>query len=53
VLAMTGIYRCILERIARDPNEVLRRRISLPAWEKAWVAARSLAASSRSIGAPR
>jgi phytoene synthase len=53
VLAMTGIYRCILERIARDPHEVLRRRISLPAWEKAWVAARSLAASSRSIGALR
>jgi 15-cis-phytoene synthase len=53
VLAMTGIYRCILERIARDPAEVLRRRISLPAWEKAWVAARSLAASSRSIGAGR
>jgi phytoene synthase len=53
VLAMTGIYRCILERIARDPAEVLRRRISLPAWEKAWVAARSVAASSRSIGALR
>ncbi len=53
VLAMTGIYRCILERIAQDPYEVLRRRISLPAWEKAWVAARSLAASSRSIGAQR
>jgi phytoene synthase len=43
VLAMTGIYRCILERIAKDPGEVLRRRISLPAWEKAWLAARSLA----------
>jgi phytoene synthase len=53
VLAMTGIYRCILQRIARDPAEVLRRRISLPAWEKAWVAARSLAASSRAIGALR
>jgi phytoene synthase len=53
VLAMTGIYRTILERIARDPDEVLRRRISLPAWEKAWVAARSLAVSSRSIGAAR
>jgi phytoene synthase len=53
VLAMTGIYRCILERIARDPDEVLRRRISLPAWEKAWVAARSLAASTRSNGAAR
>jgi phytoene synthase len=43
VLAMTGIYRRILERITRQPDEVLRRRISLPAWEKAWLAARSLA----------
>jgi 15-cis-phytoene synthase len=42
VLAMTGIYRSILERIARDPEEVLRRRISLRPWEKTWVAARSL-----------
>jgi phytoene synthase len=53
VLAMTGIYRCILERITRDPAAVLSRRISLATWEKAWVAARSLAASSRSIGALR
>jgi phytoene synthase len=43
VLAMTGIYRCILERIEREPEAVLRGRISLPAWEKAWLAARSLA----------
>jgi 15-cis-phytoene synthase len=43
VLAMTGIYRRILDRIAEDPDEILRRRISLPAWEKAWLAARSLA----------
>jgi phytoene synthase len=43
VLAMTGIYRRILERIAREPNEILERRISLPTWEKAWLAARSLA----------
>jgi phytoene synthase len=42
VLAMTGIYRSILERIARDPGEVMRRRISLRPWEKTWVAARSL-----------
>ncbi len=42
VLAMTGIYRGILDRIALDPTEVLDRRISLPVWEKAWVAARSL-----------
>jgi phytoene synthase len=43
LLAMTGIYRGILERIERQPAEVLKRRISLPAWEKAWLAARSLA----------
>ena len=40
---MTGIYRRILSQIDRDPQQVLRRRVSLPAWEKAWVAARSLA----------
>jgi 15-cis-phytoene synthase len=43
VLAMTGIYRRILERITREPDEILQRRISLPPWEKAWLAARSLA----------
>jgi 15-cis-phytoene synthase len=43
VLAMTGIYRRILERIEREPDEILHRRISLSAWEKAWLAARSLA----------
>jgi phytoene synthase len=44
VLAMTGIYRTVLERIMDDPNRVLRERISLSPWEKAWIAARSLAA---------
>jgi phytoene synthase len=43
VLAMTGIYRRLLERIEEQPAEVLERRISLPAWEKAWLAARSVA----------
>jgi 15-cis-phytoene synthase len=43
VLAMTGIYRSILDRIARCPETILSRRISLPAWEKAWLAARSVA----------
>jgi 15-cis-phytoene synthase len=43
VLAMTGIYRRILDRIAHQPDEILRRRISLAGWEKAWLAARSLA----------
>jgi 15-cis-phytoene synthase len=43
LLAMTGIYQGILERIERQPAEVLQHRISLPVWEKAWLAARSLA----------
>jgi len=43
VRAMTGIYRRILGQIDRDPQQVMRRRVSLPPWEKAWVAARSLA----------
>jgi phytoene synthase len=43
LIAMTGINRGILERIDRQPTEVLAHRISVPAWEKAWLAARSLA----------
>ena len=44
--AMAGIYRRLLTRIVRDPGAVLRTRVSLPGWEKAWVAARSLAGAS-------
>ncbi|TMK87333.1 MAG: presqualene diphosphate synthase HpnD [Actinobacteria bacterium] len=40
--AMTGIYQRILAKLDRRPAEALRGRISLPAWEKAWVAARSV-----------
>jgi phytoene synthase len=44
VSAMAGIYRRLLVRIEGDPGLVLRGpRLSLPAHEKAWVAARSLA----------
>jgi phytoene synthase len=42
VLAMAGIYRRLLERIAADPEGAVRRRVSLPAREKAWVAARGM-----------
>jgi phytoene synthase len=42
VAAMAGAYRRLLRRIERDPAAVLRRRVSLPAWEKGLVAARSL-----------
>jgi len=43
VAAMAGIYQRLLGRIERDPLAVLDHRVSLPVWEKAWVAARSLA----------
>ena len=43
VLAMAGKYRVLLERIAAEPSLVLRRRLSLRAWEKGLVIARSLA----------
>ena len=40
--AMAGIYRRLLRRIEREPELVLAGRLSLPGWEKGWVAARSL-----------
>jgi 15-cis-phytoene synthase len=40
--AMAGIYRRLLGRIVDEPAAVLSRRVSLPNWEKAWVAARAL-----------
>ena len=42
VAAMAGAYRRLLRRIERDPEAVLTRRVTLPTWEKGWVAARSL-----------
>jgi phytoene synthase len=42
VLAMSGVYRRILDRIEEDPCAILERRVGLAPWEKAWVAARSL-----------
>ncbi len=41
--AMAGIYHRLLSRIAADPESVLRRRVSLPGWEKAYVALSGLA----------
>jgi len=41
--AMAGIYHRLLVTIRRDPAAVLRGRLSLPAWQKAGVAARALA----------
>jgi phytoene synthase len=45
--AMAGIYRRLLERIARNPHAVLDGRMSLPGSEKALVAAQALAGFDR------
>ncbi|HEY6625249.1 MAG TPA: squalene/phytoene synthase family protein [Acidimicrobiales bacterium] len=42
VSAMAGIYRRLLARIERDPIAVTRGRVSLPAWEKGYIALRSI-----------
>jgi phytoene synthase len=47
VSAMAGIYLRILERIDADPVIVRQQGVSLPAWEKTWVAIRSLAGARR------
>ncbi|MGA8114783.1 MAG: squalene/phytoene synthase family protein, partial [Actinocatenispora sp.] len=46
--AMAGIYHQLLRRIWRDPLTVTRRRVGLPARQKALVAARALAPHLRS-----
>jgi phytoene synthase len=45
--AMAGIYHRLLARIARHPEAVSAGRMSLPPWEKAWVACSSLAGGGR------
>ena len=45
--AMSGIYRRLLDRFMARPWLVLHDRVSLPGWEKAVVAARSLAGATR------
>jgi 15-cis-phytoene synthase len=45
--AMAGIYRRLLERMARNPHAVLEGRMSLPGSEKALVAAQALAGFDR------
>lgn len=47
VCAMSGIYRRILDRIDSSPQTVLEHGLSLPTWEKTWVALRSLAGVAR------
>jgi phytoene synthase len=45
--AMAGIYAALLDRIAEQPSRVYGGRLSLPVWQKAAIAARSLAGVSR------
>ena len=45
--AMAGIYRRLLARIEANPLAVLGGRLSLPAWEKALVAAAALSGLER------
>jgi len=47
LLAMAGIYRRLLSRIETDPERVLRERVALRIYEKAWVAARSMLGAGR------
>jgi phytoene synthase len=42
VLAMANIYRRVLAQIESDPQQARTARVSLPIWEKGWVATRSL-----------
>ncbi|MGH2836086.1 MAG: phytoene/squalene synthase family protein [Solirubrobacteraceae bacterium] len=46
VLAMSNIYRGVLERIVEDPQAARRERVSLPIWRKGWVATRSVLAAA-------
>jgi phytoene synthase len=45
--AMAGIYAALLDRIAADPARVYGGRLSLPVWQKAAIAGRSLAGLPR------
>lgn len=45
VAAMAGIYHRLLGRMFTDPMAATRRRVSLPGWEKAYVAARAMTRS--------
>lgn len=48
--AMAGIYFRLLRRIQSDPAAVTRGRVSVPAWEKLWVAGSSLAGGRPATG---
>jgi phytoene synthase len=45
--AMAGIYRSLLTRIEHDPLAVTRGRLSVPTWQKTWIALTSLTGGTR------
>jgi phytoene synthase len=49
---MTTVYHGLLERIARRPGDVFRRRVSLPRWQKLAIAARWALLPARRSGLP-
>ncbi len=46
VRVMGGVYRRVLDRVAREPVEAFARRVELPRWERWWTVVRA------SLGAP-
>jgi phytoene synthase len=46
-IAMSGIYRRLLDVIAADPSAVYHQRLSLSGWQKAGVAVQALVGASR------
>jgi len=47
--AMAGIYVRLLRRIDASPGDVLAGRVSLPGWEKAWVAGLALTGNGSAV----
>jgi phytoene synthase len=45
--AMAGIYRSLLTRIEHDPVAVTQGRLSVPTWQKTWIALSSLSGMHR------
>jgi phytoene synthase len=51
--AMTQIYHGLLRKIARDPERILRERVSLSLFNKLWIAARAKQAERATRGLAR
>jgi len=51
--ALTEIYRGLLDRIARDPSQIVRKRVSVPTFHKLMIAFRARGMSARSTETSR